>query len=41
MVAMEMRSGRYFQFDSSVVIIATGGGGQVFPFTTNGAIKIV
>jgi len=38
-VAMEMRSGRYFQFDSSVVIIATGGGGQVFPFTTNGAIK--
>jgi fumarate reductase flavoprotein subunit len=38
-VAMEMRSGRYFQFDSSVVIMATGGGGQVFPFTTNGAIK--
>jgi len=38
-VAMEMRSGRFFQFDSSVVIMATGGGGQVFPFTTNGAIK--
>jgi len=38
-VAMEMRSGRFFQFDSPVVIIATGGGGQVFPFTTNGAIK--
>jgi len=38
-VAMEMRSGRYFQFDASAVIIATGGGGQVFPFTTNGAIK--
>ena len=38
-VAMEMRSGRFFQFDASVVIMATGGGGQVFPFTTNGAIK--
>jgi fumarate reductase flavoprotein subunit len=37
-VAMEMRSGRFFQFNS-VVIMATGGGGQVFPFTTNGAIK--
>jgi fumarate reductase flavoprotein subunit len=38
-VAMEMRSGRFFQFNSSVVIMATGGAGQVFPFTTNGAIK--
>jgi fumarate reductase flavoprotein subunit len=38
-VAMEMRSGRFFQFDSPVVIMATGGGGQVFPFTTNGAVK--
>ena len=38
-VAMEMRSGRFFSFESSVVIMATGGGGQVFPFTTNGAIK--
>ncbi len=38
-VAMEMRSGRFFQFDSPVIIMATGGGGQVFPFTTNGAIK--
>jgi len=38
-VAMEMRSGRFFQFESSLVIMATGGGGQVFPFTTNGAIK--
>jgi len=38
-VAMEMRSGRFFQFDSAVVIMATGGGGQVFPFTTNGAVK--
>ncbi|MBT8048871.1 MAG: fumarate reductase (quinol) flavoprotein subunit [Xanthomonadales bacterium] len=38
-VAMEMRSGRFFSFQSSVVIMATGGGGQCFPFTTNGAIK--
>lgn len=38
-VAMEMRSGRFFRFESPVVIMATGGGGQVFPFTTNGAIK--
>jgi fumarate reductase flavoprotein subunit len=38
-VAMEMRSGRFFQFNSPTVIMAAGGGGQVFPFTTNGAIK--
>jgi fumarate reductase flavoprotein subunit len=38
-VAMEMRSGRFFSFTAPVVIMATGGGGQVFPFTTNGAIK--
>ena len=38
-VAMEMRSGRFFQYEAPVVIMATGGGGQVFPFTTNGAIK--
>jgi len=38
-VAMEMRSGRFFHFASSAVIMASGGGGQVFPFTTNGAIK--
>jgi len=38
-VAMEMRSGRFFQFNAPVVIMASGGGGQVFPFTTNGAIK--
>ena len=35
----EMRSGRFFQFASPVVVMASGGGGQVFPFTTNGAIK--
>jgi len=38
-VAMEMRSGRFFQFEGPSVILATGGAGQVFPFTTNGAIK--
>ena len=38
-VAMEMRSGRFFSFQAPVVIMATGGGGQAFPFTTNGAIK--
>lgn len=38
-VAMEMRSGRFFQFNSPVVIMATGGCLQAFPFTTNGAIK--
>ena len=36
---MEMRSGRFFRFTAPVVILATGGAGQVFPFTTNGAIK--
>jgi len=38
-VAMEMRSGQFYQFEAPVVIMATGGGGQVFPFTTNGAVK--
>jgi len=38
-VAMEMRSGRFFQFNAPSVIMASGGAGQVFPFTTNGAIK--
>jgi fumarate reductase flavoprotein subunit len=38
-VAMEMRSGRFFSFHAPAVILATGGAGQVFPFTTNGAIK--
>jgi len=38
-VAMEMRSGRFFRFHAPSVILATGGAGQVFPFTTNGAIK--
>ena len=38
-VAMEMRSGKFYRFDSSAVILATGGAGRIFPFTTNGAIK--
>ncbi|MEE4294578.1 MAG: fumarate reductase (quinol) flavoprotein subunit [Xanthomonadales bacterium] len=38
-VAMEMRSGRFFSFHAPAVIMASGGGGQVFPFTTNGAVK--
>ena len=38
-VAMEMRSGKFFRFDASAVILATGGAGRIFPFTTNGAIK--
>ncbi len=38
-VAMEMRSGRFFHFNAKVVILATGGAGRIFPFTTNGAIK--
>ncbi len=37
--AMEMRSGRFFRLQAPSVILATGGAGQVFPFTTNGAIK--
>ncbi len=39
LVAMEMRSGRFFQITASAVILATGGAGRIFPFTTNGAIK--
>jgi fumarate reductase flavoprotein subunit len=37
--AIEMRSGRMFRFDARAVIIASGGAGRMFPFTTNGAIK--
>jgi fumarate reductase flavoprotein subunit len=37
--AIEMRTGRMHLFRSKCVIIATGGAGRVFPFTTNGAIK--
>ena len=38
-VAMEIRSGKFFRFDAGAVILATGGAGRIFPFTTNGAIK--
>ena len=37
--AIEMRSGQLRLFRAKAVIIATGGAGRVFPFTTNGAIK--
>ncbi len=37
--AIEMRSGQMRLFRAKAVIIATGGAGRVFPFTTNGAIK--
>ena len=39
LTAIEMRSGQVRFFKSKCVIIATGGAGRVFPFTTNGAIK--
>jgi fumarate reductase flavoprotein subunit len=38
-VAIEMRSGQMKRFDAPAVIIAGGGAGRMFPFTTNGAIK--
>ncbi len=38
-VAIEMRSGRIVAFKGNAVVIATGGAGRVFPFTTNGAVK--
>ncbi|MGD8574899.1 MAG: fumarate reductase (quinol) flavoprotein subunit [Gammaproteobacteria bacterium] len=39
MTALELRSGREFVFLAPSVIIASGGAGRVFPFTTNGGIK--
>ncbi len=39
LTAIEMRSGQMFLFQAKAVILATGGAGRVFPFTTNGAIK--
>ena len=38
-VAIEMRSGRLVAFRAKAVVIATGGAGRIFPFTTNGAVK--
>jgi len=37
--ALNMRSGQMVYFRANAVIIATGGAGRIFPFTTNGAIK--
>ncbi len=37
--AIEMRSGQMKCFLARAVIIASGGAGRMFPFTTNGAIK--
>ena len=37
--AIEMRSGQMRRFEARAVIIAGGGAGRMFPFTTNGAIK--
>jgi fumarate reductase flavoprotein subunit len=37
--ALDMRTGQMRFFRAKSVIIATGGAGRVFPFTTNGAIK--
>jgi fumarate reductase flavoprotein subunit len=39
LTALEMRSGKMFCFQAPAVIIAAGGAGRLFPFTTNGAIK--
>ncbi len=38
-MAIEMRTGLMRLFKAKSVIIATGGAGWMFPFTTNGAIK--
>ncbi|MFC7099711.1 FAD-binding protein [Nonomuraea rubra] len=38
-VAVEMRTGRIETIPARTVILATGGCGKVFPFTTNAAIK--
>ncbi|HOB61216.1 MAG TPA: fumarate reductase (quinol) flavoprotein subunit [Candidatus Competibacteraceae bacterium] len=37
--ALEIRTGQMKQFQAKAVIIAAGGAGRMFPFTTNGAIK--
>jgi len=38
-VAIEVRSGEIYVFKAKAVVIASGGAGRVYPFTTNGAIK--
>lgn len=37
--ALEIRTGEYHAFLGRAVILATGGAGKIFPFTTNGNIK--
>jgi fumarate reductase flavoprotein subunit len=37
--ALEMRSGLMQPILAKAVVVCTGGGGRIFPFTTNGAIK--
>ncbi len=39
LTAIEMRTGRMHQFRARAVIIAGGGAGRMFPFSTNGAVK--
>ena len=39
LTAIEMRTGRMHVFVANAVILATGGAGRIFPFTTNGAVK--
>ncbi len=39
LTAIEMRSGQMRAFEARAVIVAGGGAGRIFPFTTNGAIK--
>ncbi|MBI4195509.1 MAG: fumarate reductase (quinol) flavoprotein subunit [Betaproteobacteria bacterium] len=39
LTAIEMRSGQLREFRAQAVIIAAGGAGRMFRFTTNGAIK--
>ena len=38
-VALELRTGEIRAIRANAVIMCTGGGGRIFPFTTNGAIK--
>ncbi|HCU72670.1 MAG TPA: succinate dehydrogenase/fumarate reductase flavoprotein subunit, partial [Chloroflexi bacterium] len=38
-VAIELRTGEIRAIRANAVIMCTGGGGRIFPFTTNGAIK--
>ncbi len=37
--AIEMRTGKMFAFHAKAVVIAAGGAGKIFPFSTNGGIK--